>query len=55
MILKTLSTKLAKPRKSRIKVGGDNKSEFDSKDKVGSNKVEDKKVEDNKVARKKNY
>ena len=62
MILKnSVSTKLARPGKSKLKVDGNGRDEFnkrnkfDNRGKVGINKVNSNEVKDNKVTKEKNY
>ena len=62
MILKTLENiKSAKLKKNRVKVNGDGRDEFnsknelDSRDKYDDNEVGDNEVNDNKVLKKKNH
>ena len=57
-MLRTLSTKLAKPKKGKFEFGGDDRSEFNSRNetsnsKISSNEIKNKKVENDKVAKKK--
>ena len=59
-MLKTLSIELPKSRKSKIKVGVNDRDKLNGRNEFGNievsgNKVEEKKVEDNQVARKKNH
>ena len=61
LMLKILSTKLAKYKKSRVGVGGDGKNihngrvELNGRDKISSNKVDSNGVGDNEVVEEKNY
>ena len=50
-MLKTLSTKSAKPRKSRVEIGGGSRAGHDGSE-IDSGEVDDGKVEDDKVEKK---
>ena len=56
-----MSTKSSKPTKGIVRFGDNNKkkhgnkTELDSRDKIGGNKVNNNKFEENKVTKEKNY
>lgn len=60
MILKISNTKLAKLRKSKVKIIDNGKGKFDGKNefnnnKIDSSEVKNKEVEDDEIVKKKNY
>ena len=67
LMLKALSIKSIKPKKSRVKIGKNGRDELDSRaklngraklncrDEVGNVRFDSKEIRDNKIAKEKNY